>query len=106
VEKLRICLDYPHSLLQTLLGGGGSFSSGGPGKGMYSRLYTNLLNGNDYVESCSAFGSSYFETGLFGIYSTVAHGHLIDMLNLILQELISVCQSIEDIEFVRAKKPT
>ena len=29
-----------YSLLQTLLGGGSMFSAGGPGKGMYSRLYT------------------------------------------------------------------
>lgn len=28
------------TVLNTLLGGGGSFSAGGPGKGMYSRLYT------------------------------------------------------------------
>ncbi len=31
-------------LLNSLLGGGGSFSAGGPGKGMYTRLYTNILN--------------------------------------------------------------
>ena len=31
-------------VLSTLMGGGGSFSAGGPGKGMYSRLYTNVLN--------------------------------------------------------------
>ncbi|VDP93547.1 unnamed protein product [Echinostoma caproni] len=31
-------------LLHSLLGGGGSFSAGGPGKGMYSRLYVNVLN--------------------------------------------------------------
>jgi processing peptidase subunit alpha len=30
------------TVLQTLLGGGGSFSAGGPGKGMYSRLYTRV----------------------------------------------------------------
>jgi mitochondrial-processing peptidase subunit alpha len=35
---------YAVALLQTLLGGGGSFSAGGPGKGMYSRLYTHVLN--------------------------------------------------------------
>ena len=27
-----------------LMGGGGSFSAGGPGKGMFSRLYLNVLN--------------------------------------------------------------
>jgi mitochondrial-processing peptidase subunit alpha len=31
------------TVLQTILGGGGSFSSGGPGKGMYSRLYQESM---------------------------------------------------------------
>lgn len=31
-------------VLSMLMGGGGSFSAGGPGKGMYTRLYTNVLN--------------------------------------------------------------
>lgn len=36
----------PITLLQTLMGGGSMFSAGGPGKGMYSRLYnvTPILN--------------------------------------------------------------
>lgn len=34
----------PMCVLQILLGGGNSFSAGGPGKGMYSRLYRELLN--------------------------------------------------------------
>ena len=45
-EGLPIASDdiYALATLNTLLGGGGSFSAGGPGKGMYSRLYTNVLN--------------------------------------------------------------
>ena len=31
-------------VLTMMMGGGGSFSAGGPGKGMYTRLYTNVLN--------------------------------------------------------------
>lgn len=31
-------------VLQSLLGGGGSFSAGGPGKGMFSRLYVDVLH--------------------------------------------------------------
>lgn len=27
-----------------MMGGGGSFSAGGPGKGMFTRLYLNVLN--------------------------------------------------------------
>lgn len=33
-----------YCVLNTLMGGGGSFSAGGPGKGMYTRLYTRVLN--------------------------------------------------------------
>ena len=31
-------------VLNMMMGGGGSFSAGGPGKGMYTRLYLNVLN--------------------------------------------------------------
>ncbi|KAF4698523.1 Mitochondrial-processing peptidase subunit alpha, partial [Perkinsus olseni] len=54
----------------TLLGGGGSFSTGGPGKGMHSRLYLNVLNQNPNVESCMAFNTQYSDSGLFGMYIT------------------------------------
>ncbi len=37
---------YAVTVLQSLLGGGGSFSAGGPGKGMYSRLYTRVRSGH------------------------------------------------------------
>lgn len=34
----------PFCVLNSLMGGGGSFSAGGPGKGMYTRLYTDVLH--------------------------------------------------------------
>lgn len=58
---------YALAVLQTLLGGGGSFSAGGPGKGMYSRLYTNVLNQYGYIESCLSSNTSYSDSGTFGI---------------------------------------
>lgn len=58
---------YAVSTLQTLLGGGGSFSAGGPGKGMYSRLYTHVLNQYGYIESCQSANHAYSDDGLFGI---------------------------------------
>eukprot|EP00168_Porphyra_purpurea_P021275 TRINITY_DN938_c0_g1_i21.p1 TRINITY_DN938_c0_g1~~TRINITY_DN938_c0_g1_i21.p1 ORF type:complete len:386 (-),score=116.30 TRINITY_DN938_c0_g1_i21:1339-2496(-) len=45
----------PLCVLRTLLGGGSSFSSGGPGKGMYTRLYTGVLNVHGWVDACAAF---------------------------------------------------
>ncbi|KAH9613689.1 hypothetical protein KSS87_013833 [Heliosperma pusillum] len=58
------------TVLQVLLGGGGSFSAGGPGKGMYSRLYLNVLNQNPNIQAFSAFSTIYNTTGLFGIQAT------------------------------------
>lgn len=57
----------PLCVLNILLGGGGSFSSGGPGKGMYSRLFTHVLNRFEWVFSAAAFNHTYSDTGLFGV---------------------------------------
>ncbi|PWN24125.1 hypothetical protein BCV69DRAFT_280027 [Microstroma glucosiphilum] len=57
---------YALATLQILLGGGSSFSAGGPGKGMYSRLY-GVLNTHHAVDFCSAFLHSYSDSALFGI---------------------------------------
>lgn len=34
----------PACVLNMMMGGGGSFSAGGPGKGIFTRLYLNVLN--------------------------------------------------------------
>ncbi|KAJ8112529.1 hypothetical protein ONZ43_g5375 [Nemania bipapillata] len=78
---------YALATLNTLLGGGGSFSAGGPGKGMYSRLYTNVLNQYAWVENCMAFNHSYTDSGLFGICALCVPGHTQNMLDVMCQEL-------------------
>ncbi|KAG6015364.1 hypothetical protein E4U54_003636, partial [Claviceps lovelessii] len=78
---------YALATLQTILGGGGSFSAGGPGKGMYSRLYTNVLNQFGWVESCVSFNHSYTDSGLFGISASCLPGHTSAMLDVMCQEL-------------------
>ncbi|ORM42354.1 Mitochondrial-processing peptidase subunit alpha [Babesia sp. Xinjiang] len=60
------------TVLQSLLGGGGAFSTGGPGKGMHSRLFLNVLNKNEFVESCMAFSTVYSDSGIFGLYMVAA----------------------------------
>lgn len=88
-EALPISSDdiYALATLQTLLGGGGSFSAGGPGKGMYSRLYTNVLNQHGWVESCVAFNHSYTDSGLFGIAAACEPGKVGLMVDVICREL-------------------
>ncbi|KAJ5291581.1 hypothetical protein N7478_000832 [Penicillium angulare] len=81
---------YALATLQTLLGGGGSFSAGGPGKGMYSRLYTNVLNQHGWVESCQAFNHSYTDSGVFGIQASCSPTRTTEMLEVMCRELQSL----------------
>lgn len=78
---------YALATLQTLLGGGGSFSAGGPGKGMYSRLYTNVLNQHFWVESCVAFNLSYMDSGIFGISASCNPARIVQMIDVMCREL-------------------
>ncbi|KAB5558622.1 peptidase M16 inactive domain-containing protein [Coniochaeta sp. 2T2.1] len=109
-EGLPISSDdiYALATLQTLLGGGGSFSAGGPGKGMYSRLYTNVLNQHGWVESCVAFNHSYMDSGLFGIAGSCYPGRTGKMLEVMCRELRALTlesgfSALGEIEVQRAK---
>lgn len=100
---------YALATLQTLLGGGGSFSAGGPGKGMYSRLFTNVLNQHGWVESCVAFNHSYTDSGLFGIAASCRPGAGHALADVILKEFAATFTSsgfagLKKDEVERAKK--
>ena len=99
---------YALATLQTLLGGGGSFSAGGPGKGMYSRLYTNVLNQYGWVESCVAFNHSYTDSGLFGISASCNPQNATQMLEVMCRELQNLTletgfSALQQKEVTRAK---
>ncbi|MBE3046974.1 insulinase family protein [Candidatus Bathyarchaeota archaeon] len=109
-EGLPIVSDdiYALATLQFLLGGGGSFSAGGPGKGMYSRLYTNVLNQHAWVESCLAFNHTYTDSGLFGISASCIPGRTASMLDVMCRELKSLTldagyAALSETEVSRAK---
>lgn len=89
---------YPACVLQMLLGGGGSFSAGGPGKGMYSRLYTNVLNRYGFVESATAFNAMYNDTGLIGISGAAVPSHAGAMCDVFVNELRSLAANAPDEE--------
>ncbi|PAV80496.1 hypothetical protein WR25_14989 [Diploscapter pachys] len=69
----------PFCVLQSLFGGGGSFSAGGPGKGMYTRLYIDVLNKHHWIYNATATNYSYDDTGLFTVYGSTdpAQVHLL-----------------------------
>lgn len=92
--------------LQTLLGGGDSFSAGGPGKGLTSRLFTNVLC-DAGVLSSSAFSVSYQDTGLFGIQTSVSPESAADAVSLVCKELVRLRkQPVSAEELARAVNQT
>ncbi|CAK9435339.1 uncharacterized protein LODBEIA_P56960 [Lodderomyces beijingensis] len=97
---------YSLATLQKLLGGGSSFSAGGPGKGMFSRLYTRVLNKYPFVENCMCFNHSHIDSGLFGITVSLVPeaGHLApQIISHELAELVAEKNGLTEKEVQRAK---
>ncbi|XP_059634875.1 mitochondrial-processing peptidase subunit alpha-like [Cornus florida] len=96
------------TVLQMLMGGGGSFSAGGPGKGMYSRLYLRVLNEYPQILSFSAFNSIYNNTGIFGIQATTGSDFVAKAIDLAVKELIAVATpgQVDQVQLDRAKQST
>ncbi|GLC34134.1 hypothetical protein PLESTB_000841100 [Pleodorina starrii] len=92
------------TVLNYLLGGGNSFSSGGPGKGMHSRLYTRVLNKYGFVHSCASFNSTFNESGLVGIQAASEPNRVGEMLNIMCSELEAVENGANRVELERAKR--
>lgn len=96
---------YALATLQKLLGGGLSFSAGGPGKGMFLRLYTHVLNQYGYVENCLAFNHLYVGLGLFGITISAIPAAAHVMPQIVCMELAQLLEKggLTDSEVERAK---
>lgn len=99
---------YALATLQKLLGGGLSFLAGGPGKGMFLRLFTRVLNQHAFVENCMAFNHSYVNLGIFGITILVFPEYAQYMPKIVCGELVqlldtSSLKGIQQDELNRAK---
>nr|KYP54122.1 hypothetical protein KK1_000296 [Cajanus cajan] len=96
------------TVLQMLMGGGGSFSAGGPGKGMHSRLYLRVLNEYQQIQSFSAFNSIFNNTGLFGIYASTSPDFVPKAVEIAAKELLSIASpgQVSQVQLDRAKKTT
>lgn len=96
------------TVLQVLMGGGGSFSAGGPGKGMHTRLYLRVLNEYQQIQSFSAFNSIFNNTGLFGIYACTGSDFVSKAVDLVVRELILIAtpKQVTQVQLNRAKEAT
>ncbi|KAJ1370800.1 hypothetical protein KIN20_032603 [Parelaphostrongylus tenuis] len=64
------------------LGGESSFSSGGPGKGMYSRLYTEVMNRCHWIYGATSYNHSYADAGLFCVHASSDPERINDVLTV------------------------
>lgn len=90
-------------VLNIMMGGGGSFSAGGPGKGMYTRLYTNILNRYHWMYSATAYNHAYMDSGLFCIHASAPPTHARGMVEVITKELVNMGSAPGGQELKRAK---
>jgi len=90
-------------VLEQLMGGGSSFSSGGPGKGMYSRLYVNVLNQYGWIESAQCFDSIFSDTSLFGIKGSCNPKEGKELVDVLCGELMGMTKiGAEELERAKA----
>ncbi|XP_069695933.1 mitochondrial-processing peptidase subunit alpha [Periplaneta americana] len=94
----------PICVLNMMMGGGGSFSAGGPGKGMYTRLYTNVLNRHHWMYSATAYNHAYVDTGLFCIHASAPPAHVHEMTEVLVKELVNMAGVLGEPELERAKR--
>ena len=87
----------------TMLGSATAFSSGGPGKGMYCRTVTNLMQNYDFVDSASSINSHFTDSGIFGLTVEGPGSHSADLMSVALDELNRLKDPISDQELARAK---
>jgi len=93
----------PFCVLNMMMGGGGSFSAGGPGKGMYTRLYTHVLNRYHWMYSATAYNHAYSDSGIFCINASAHPSQIADLVQVLVRELVAITGQISDSELQRAK---
>lgn len=90
-------------IMNALLGNAQGFSTGGPGKGLYCRLKTNLVGKHDFISSASALNFCYCDNGIFGITITGSKEYAKDIYELGYKELLRLKGDISDEELDRTK---
>merc|ERR1719397_114075 len=93
----------PFCVLNMMMGGGGSFSAGGPGKGMYTRLYTHVLNRYHWMYSATAYNHAYSDSGIFCINASAHPSQIADLVQVLVRELVAITGQISTEELNRAK---
>jgi predicted Zn-dependent peptidase len=89
--------------MNTMIGSATAFSSGGPGKGMYCRAVTQLMQQHNFIDGASCINSHFTDSGLFGINVTGPGSHSADLLAVAMETLHGLRENISETELNRAK---
>jgi predicted Zn-dependent peptidase len=73
------------------------------GGGMSSRLFQEIREKRGLAYSISSFASSYYDTGIFAIYSGTSDENVNELIDVVGEEIYKICQDIHDDEIKRAK---
>merc|ERR1719373_917650 len=91
-------------VLNMLMGGGGSFSAGGPGKGMYSRLYQDALARFNWINHISCNHSIYEDSALFCYYGFCQPEHAGRLVDVMVHQAKQAAEKVATAdELARAK---
>ncbi|XP_047686584.1 mitochondrial-processing peptidase subunit alpha isoform X1 [Prionailurus viverrinus] len=93
----------PFAVLNMMMGGGGSFSAGGPGKGMFTRLYLHVLNRHHWMYNATSYHHSYEDTGLLCVHASADPRQVREMVEIITKEFILMAGTVDVVELERAK---
>lgn len=95
---------YTICVLDKILGGGSSFSAGGPGKGMYTRLYLDVLNMHHWIESAQSFVVPHENNGILGIDAACEAENIQYLYQVILNQFLRLAtEDVTAVELSRAK---
>jgi processing peptidase subunit alpha len=94
---------YAFAVLNSLMGGGGSFSAGGPGKGMYTRLYQDVLTRHHWVYSALAQNYAYSDSGIFCLFGSAEPSLARKLTEVLCGQLHTMTKTPEESAVSRAK---
>jgi len=78
------------AVLSAITGGDTRYSHDGPGRGVTSRLYKNVLKKLDAVQATATLNASYSDAGLWGVYAEALPGNATRVVELLASELASI----------------
>jgi processing peptidase subunit alpha len=90
--------------LNMMMGGGGHFSAGGPGKGMYTRIYQEVLGRYSWLNGLHCSHSIYDDSGIFAYYGTCTPQYNKELLYVMAEQASNAAnRTVTQEELDRAK---